>query len=321
MLMLCCSHERTQLLLLTNKLNDVVKTMDRTWSHDIHEYAVCLKAEVLAALNLDVLARKRMHEGEVGKSTIKKTWDSVQDIGECRRFHKNRLEASVRRVCRWVLLDTTAGVRAIADIHSEEAIVDDSLAIRDERHLHRFMGKERHQESEEIIDVMAADIGFERRGVAAAMGIDTKADGVDEVAMVLLAVAVVGDTPQINRVRLAIEESIQRAAVVARKMPIASPVVARTTRHQSYAHLGTLLGRDVRTHDAIDRLAERTIAPQDEYLIVAILDQFTRQFDSMVSILSHTVCEGQMAALKQLPEIESLRAECPFAGLGVDDDA
>ena len=184
-----------------------------------------------------------------------------------------------------------------------------------------FMAKDSGYETEEVVDVVGADIVFEALGILAAEGIYAEADRVDEIAMLLLAVAPVGKAADVDRMRSALEEAAQGVFVLLGERPISSPVVARATRHESELDLGALFGRDIGGHDAIDYLGERTVAAKDEQFVVATFAELASQFGSMAGVLGDAVGEGHMSLPEQVPEVDTLCTKGAFSGFGIDDDA
>lgn len=144
--------------------------------------------------------------------------------------------------------------------------------------------------------MMATDIVLESLGILAAEGIYSEADGVDEIVMVVYAVALVGDTAYIDRVRFALEEASEALLMIFGERPVASEVVAGAARHEADLDAGTLFGGDLGTHESVDSLGERTVATEDKYLVVASFGQFACKFDSVACVLGNAVCEGHMAS-------------------------
>ena len=79
-------------------------------------------------------------------------------------------------------------------------------------------------------------------------------------------------------------------------------IVTRATWHQSKLYLRTLLWRKIGTHDAVDHLAERTIAAQHKDLRTSfLLYKLTRELNSMISILSNAIYKRLTTCLQQFP--------------------
>ena len=94
----------------------------------------------------------------------------------------------------------------------------------------RLVLEERTDQTEEIVDMMAAEIVLEILGFLAAERVYAKADRIDEIAMVLDVVAPIGDAADVDRMSFALEEAPQALTVVLGQVPIASPIVAVSSR-------------------------------------------------------------------------------------------
>ena len=296
-------------------------TGDAAGGGEMAEDAVGLNHEVFTVAYFDLTAHDRIDKRQFGESSIEETGQGLEDLTEGRPLDEHTMEDAVLGIGLRVLLDTTTGVRAVGDIHGEEQVVDHFPAIYAQDDMFGLMAKDGSYEAEEVVDVVGADIVFETLGILAAEGIYAKANRVDEVAVLLLAVAHVGEAADVDRMRLALEEAAERLLELASETPIASKVVARATRHESELYLGALFGRDIGRHDAIDYLGERTIAAEDEEFVVAAFAEFTSQFGSMTGVLGDAVGEGQVAPAEQVPEVDTLCTKGAFSGFGIDDDA
>ena len=132
-------------------------------------------------------------------------------------------------------------------------------------------------------------------------------------------VAPIGDTSDVYRMTFAFKKPPQTLFVIFRQVPISSPIVSRTAGHQTYLDSGALLCAYLRTHDAVHSLAQRAVAAQDQYLVVAFFRQLAGQLYCVVCIFRHTIRKRLMPFSEQTPQIDALCAEGSFAGFGIDN--
>lgn len=265
---------------------------DDTRAHDIVEDAIGFEEQMFLGAQFDFLAHYGVYEGHIGEVTVIEFGNSLYDLAQSRLGDEHRLEYTVCGVRIGVLFDTSSGEGSVTDIHSVESILEQQLIVDIESHMNGFLFDESNYESEEIVDTVAADVVFELVRYLTAQRIDTKADRVDEIAMVSNVVAVVGDTSHIDGVSFAFKEAFEALFVVFGEVPISSPVVACATGHDAEVYLSALFGGDIGRHDAVECLAECTVSAKHEYLVIATLYEVTRQFGSMAGVLGDTVGEG-----------------------------
>lgn len=277
---------------------------DATGTHEVLKDAVGLDHEMSTRLHNNLFAAESMDKRQFGQPTIEDMGNRLDDLAKSRRSDEHRVEDAIRRIGIRILANTSTGERAVADIHGEEFLLCNHLTIAGDFGMTRFVLGERHEECEEVIEGMTADVVLEFLGTIAAHRVHTKSDGVDEIAMVLHPISPIGDATDVEGMNVSIEELIECATEIATvDIPISPPVIAGTAGHESDGDLTPLLGGNIRTHDAIDSLGERTIATENENLIAAPLYQFARQFDGMTLIFGETIDEGLMTLLEQAPEI------------------
>ncbi len=296
-------------------------TGDAAGGGEMSEDAIGLDHEVLTVADFHFLAYDGIDKGQFGEATIEEVGQRLEDLTESRSLDKHTMEDAILGIGLRVLLDTSTGVRAVGDIHGEEQVVDHLLAIYAQDDMFGLMAQDGGDEAEEVVDVVGADIVLETLGILAAEGIDAEANRVDEVAMLFLAVAPVGEAADVDGMRCALEEAAQGVFVLLGERPITPPIVTRATRHESELYLGALFGRDVGGHDAIHHLGERTVAAEHEQFVVAAFAEFASQFSSMTGVLGDAVGEGQVALTEKMPEVDTLCAEGALTGFGIDDDA
>ena len=253
--------------------------MDTTYfagTYDIFQYSVRLKEDMLAVGDLYLAAYDRIDEGQFGQAAVVQFRQGFEDLPEGRFADEHRVEHAVGRISFGVLPDTSAGERSVADIHREESVIDRFLAVDGQHHMLRLMLNDSTDESEEVVDVMRADIVLERLGFLAAQRIDSETDGVDEIAVVLDVITPIGEATDVDRMSFALEEAAKGFLMVLGQVPVPRPVVTRSPRHESDLDLRFLLGSEDRTHDAVNGFRERAISSEDEYLVISFLDQFAR---------------------------------------------
>ena len=90
------------------------------------------------------------------------------DLLEGRFFDEHGMEDAVLRIGFGVLLDTAAGERTVTDVHGEQLAINCLLAINRQHHMLRLMLNDGTDETEEVVDMMAAQIVLERLGFLAA---------------------------------------------------------------------------------------------------------------------------------------------------------
>ena len=298
-----------------------MEASDLARADDVLQNTIRLEEDMLAIGDLYLAAYDRIDEGQFGQAAVVQFRQGFEDLAEGRFADKHRVEHTVCRISFWVLPDTSAGERSVADIHREKSVIDGFFAVHGQDHVLRLMLNDSTDESEEVVDVMRADIVLERLGFLAAQRIDSETDGVDEIAMVLDVIAPIGDATDVDRMARALEETTKRFFVILGQPPIATPVITCTTRHQSHLYLRFLGGRQRRTHDAIDGFGQRAITAEDQYLVVSFLHQLTRQLNRMTRIFGHAIRKGQMALTQQMPQVDALRTEVVLARFRIDDDA
>ena len=160
-----------------------------TGSDDVLQNAIGLKEDVLAVVYLYRFAYQRINEGQGCELAVKETRQRLYYLRESRLSDKHRVEHAVLRIGLGVLTYTAAGERSVAYVHRKEPVVHRRLPVHRQGHMLRLMlGYSRYQ-AEEVVDRVAAQIVLERLRLLAAERVHTKAYGVDEIAVVLNAVA------------------------------------------------------------------------------------------------------------------------------------
>ena len=145
--------------------------MDTTYfagTYDIFQYSVRLKENMFAVTDLDLFAYNRIDEGKVGQATVEQVRQRFDDLAERGFTNEHRMEDTVRRIRLGVLTNTTARERSVSYIHREEQIINSLLPINRQDHMLRLVLDDGSNQSEEIIDVMAAKIILERLRLFAA---------------------------------------------------------------------------------------------------------------------------------------------------------
>lgn len=298
-----------------------MEATDLTGAHDVLENAVCLEEQVFACLEAYGIARKGVDKFEVGKMSVEKFRYGGKHLAGGRLLDKDCMEHPVLRVGLRVLPYASAGVGTVAYIHRKEQVANKHLTIDNELDTGGLMHTDGGKQGKEIIDMVAADVVLERGRPRTTECIHPKAHGIEKITMVCDAVAPIGNTSDINGTTLTVEEMVERTLVVLGQPPIAGVVVARAARHDTDSDTLTLLGRDIGTHNAIDRFGECTIPTQDENLVVAPLGEFTPEFDSMPRILCHPIGKRLMPLPEEFPKVDALHTKGAFARLGIDDDS
>ena len=152
--------------------------------------------------------------------------------------------------------------------------------------------------------MVTTDIILQLFGISAAHGFDTKAQGVNEVAMVRDIVAPVGYAAHIDGLAMSLEEDVKRAFEVLVESPVTSKIIARAAWHKSKLYLSALLRGEFSTHNTIDYFAECAITAQYENLgTTFLLHEFARQLYGVISIFGHAIDERLSTLLQQFPQI------------------
>ena len=243
---------------------------------------------------LDLFAYQRIDEGQFGQFAVEEVRQRFAHLLEGRFFDKHTMEDTVRRIGFGVLLDTAAGERSVTDIHGEEQVVDGLFAVHSQNHMLRLMLHDGTDETEDVVDMMTADIVLKGLRFLAAERIDTKTDGVDEIAVMLNAVPPISDTAYIDGMSFAFEETAEGLFKPLIQIPIAPPVVTCTAGHEAYLYLRALLRREISPHDTVDRFGERTITAENKDLVVPFLDQLTRQLNGVSCKFGNAIRKGHM---------------------------
>ncbi len=261
---------------------------------EVLQDTVRLDHDMLLITDLDLSADKRIDKRQFGQFAVKEVRQRFAYLLESRFLDKHTVEHAVGRIGVRVLLDTAAGERSVTDIHGEQQVVHRLFAVHGKDHMLRLMLHDGADETEDIVHMMRTDIVFERLRFLAAEGIDAETDGVDEIAVMLDAVAPIGDATDIDRMTFALEETLEALFMILGQTPEPSPVVTRTARHETDPDLRPLLRRQVGTHDAVDGFGEGAVAAENKDLVVSFLHQFTRQLDGMAGELGNTISERLM---------------------------
>ena len=143
---------------------------------------------------------------------------------------------------------------------------------------------------------MATDIGFEFIGIRAAERVDAKADRIDEPTVVFLSISPISHTAHIHGLRRAGEEAFEGFLIVAGEVPEASPVVARTARHESERNPATLFIGYFSPHDAVDDFAKCAVTTKHKKPVISQFHQFARLLNSMIGITGDAIGEGFVPA-------------------------
>ena len=127
--------------------------------------------------------------------------------------------------------------------------------------------------------MVATYIILQLLGITATHRFDTKAQGVDEVAVVWDIVAPIGHAAHIDRLAVSLEEDVKRAFEVLIESPVTSKVIARAARHETKLDFSALFGGEFGAHDTVDDFAECTVATQYKNLGAAfLLHEFACEF-------------------------------------------
>jgi len=290
-----------------------VHTAYPAWADDVLQDAIGLEEYMLAVVDLYLVSRNGIDEGQLGQSSVEEARQGLHYLSEGRPADEHRMEHAVCRVGLGVLSYASAGERPVAYVHREEAVVHSLPSVHRQHHMLRLMLRDGGDESEEVVHVVRTYIVLERLGLLAAERIDAEADGVDEIAMMLDAVAPVGEAAYVDRMWRALEETSERVLMLLGESPVASPVVACTAWHESHLYLGPLVGGDRRSHDAVDGLAECAVTAEYQQFVVAAFHQFACQLYGMSGIFGHAVGERLMTPSEQVPEVDALPAKSPLA--------
>ena len=187
---------------------------------DILENTVRLKEDMFAISDLDLFSADGIDERQLRQAAVVELRKRLDDLAESGFLDKHRVEDTIRRIGFWVLLDAAAGERSVTDVHGEEQIVHRLLTIDRQNHVLRLMLDDCSDEAEEIINMVGTQVVFQGLSFLATERINAKTDRVDEIAMVGNAVSPIGDTTDIYRMSLALEEPTQGLFMVLGQVPI-----------------------------------------------------------------------------------------------------
>ena len=298
-----------------------MEASDLARADDVLQNTIRFEEDMLAIGDLYLAAYDRIDEGQFGQAAVVQFRQGFEDLAEGRFADKHRVEHTVGRISFGVLPDTSAGERSITDIHSEESVIDGFFAVHGQDHVLRLMLNDSTDESEEVVDVMRADIVLERLGFLAAQRIDSETDGVDEIAMVLDVITPIGEATDVDRMSFALKEAAKGFLMVLSEVPVPRPIISRAAGHESHLYLRLLFRRKNGSHDAVNGFRERAVSSEDEYLVISFLYQFARQLDCMPRIFGNTVGKRQMPFTQQVPQVDALCAEVILSRFRIDDDA
>ena len=256
---------------------------------EILQYTVSLDHQVLVVNHFHLFAEDGIDERQVRQFAVEQVRQRFDHLAERRFLDKHSMEQSVGRVCLRVLFDTSSGERSITDVHGEQQIVDPFFSIHHQHHVLRFVVDDSIDEREGIIDTVTTHIVLERLGFLTAQRIDSKTDGVDEIAVMLNAISPIGQTADIDRMPFALKESAQTLFVVLGQVPIPRKIVSCSARHQSHLYLSPLLSSQIRPHDAVDGFGQGAVSAKDQDLIVSLLHQFASQLGCVPGELGYPV--------------------------------
>lgn len=288
---------------------------------DVLQNTIRLEEDMLAIGYLYLASYDRIDEGQFGKSAVVQFRHRFEDLPEGRFADEHRVEHAVGRVCFGVLADTAARERSVADIHREESVIDRFLAVDGQDHVLRLMLNDSTDESEEVVDVMRADIVLERLGFLAAQRIHSEPDGVDEIAVVLDVITPIGEAADVDRMSFSLKEAAKRFFVILGQVPIPSPIISRAAGHESHLYFRLLFRRKNGSHNAVNGFGERAVSSEDENFVISFFYQFSRQLDCMPRIFGNTVGKRLMPFTQQVPQVDTLCAEVILSRFRIDDDA
>lgn len=271
---------------------------DAAGTDDVFKDSVRLEHDMFAVRDFDLFADEGIDERQFGQFAVKEVRQGFAHLSEGRFADKHTVEHAVLRVCVGVLFDSSAGEWSVTYIHREKEVIHRLFAVHRENHMLGLMLNDRADESEDIVDVVTADIVFEGFGFLATKRVHAETYGIDKIAVMFDIIAPIGDAAYINRMSFALEEAFEALFVFFVQIPEPSPVVTCSPRHESHLYFRALLRLKVCAHDTVDGFGQRTVTAENEYLVVSFFDQFTRQFDGMTCKLGDTVSERLMPFAK-----------------------
>ena len=214
-----------------------------TGRDDIFEDTIGFEHQVLAIGDLYLLADDRIDEGQFGQFTVEQVRQRLTYLFEGRFAHEHRMEDAVGWVGIGILSDTATREGSVTDIHREESVVHRLFAIDGKDHMLRFVLRDSPDEADDIVHMVRTDIVLEVLRFLAAERIHTETDRVDEVTVVLDVITPIGDATDIYRMTRSFEEAFEALFVVLGQSPVSTPVITRTTRHESHLYLRPLFRR------------------------------------------------------------------------------
>ena len=93
-----------------------------------------LKEQMFLRFHADILTHVSVDERQFGQSSVEQVWQCLDNLYEGRLAHEHPMEHAILRVGIWVLLDATAGIWAISDVHGEQRLIYQHLTIHYQLH-------------------------------------------------------------------------------------------------------------------------------------------------------------------------------------------
>ena len=146
----------------------MVETGHFAGTDDVFKDTVSLKHDVLAVTDFDFPSDDGIDEGQFRQFAVEEVRHGFEHLSESGFLDEHGIEDSVLRIRFGILSYSSSGERPVADIHSEKQVIHRLFPVHGKYHMLGFMLHDGSDESEDVVDMVRADIVFEMFGFFAA---------------------------------------------------------------------------------------------------------------------------------------------------------